>query len=104
MKTLFELTLSFHFERTVPISDLLRQKHVEIALTSETPIPANISVMTSRGLSFFDSSTIHKTPFIIQYEPPGGADWSVLQLQAQNRREGCDSPFEVTMKAIEKSP
>jgi hypothetical protein len=96
----FTLPLSFHYERTLPISDIFRNRNAEIILTSKTPIPLNVSIMTSRGLCFFDSVIICETDYSLPYEQSGGADWSVLQLQAQSPRDSCDSPFEVSMKGI----
>jgi len=100
MSSDFILPLCFHYERALPISDIFRNRNAIIVLTSNTPIPLNVSIMTSRGLSFFDSVILCETDYSLSYEPPVGADWSVLQLQAQSPRDYWASPFEVTMKGI----
>ena len=92
------MDLHFHSERTIPLSDLLRTRS-RIFLTSHTPIKLNVSVMTSRGLTHFDTLTLSKEPYELLFEPPWGRDWSVLQIQADEPREADEEPYTINMRA-----
>jgi hypothetical protein len=93
-------TLSFHSTRTQPLSDLVQGRAAKFLLTSETPIKAHVSVMTSRGLSHFDTVTLGSTPYAVPYEAPWGRDWSALQIQALDPRDCTIEPYEVKLAYI----
>jgi hypothetical protein len=92
------LPLSFHVERTQPLSDLVRKSHADFYLTSEIPIQVYVSVMSSRGLTHFDSVQLTTTPYVVPYEPPLGSDWSVLQIQALTPRKLDEEPYNINLK------
>ncbi len=94
MRLAFPLT--FHGERSQPLSDIIEDA-AEVFLTSKKPIELNVSIMTSRGLTFLEKALICQTPFKIPYEPPWGRDWSVLQLMSPNPANEAEEPFEVLL-------
>lgn len=93
----YTLPLSFHRERTQPLSDLAYKHHANFYLTSDIPLQVNVSVMSSRGLTHFDCVELTKTPYKVPYERPGGADWSVLQIQAIAPRSPRDEPYTINL-------
>jgi hypothetical protein len=99
-----KLALSFHSSRDQPLSDLVNGADACMFLTASTPIQLNVSIMTSRGLSFLDLVTLSSVPYKIPYEPPWGRDWSVLQLAAIKPRPADDSPYEVSLQIERSTP
>ena len=96
------LQLTFHKERSQPLSDLVRNQEAHMYLYSETPIELNVSIMTSRGLTFFDRATLDHNPYMIPYTAPWGRDWSVLQLQTVSEKSQADSPQTVFLRVEQK--
>jgi hypothetical protein len=92
----FTLPLTFHKERTQPLSDIIDDK-ADVFLTSKTPVEVNVSVMTSRGLAFIEKTTISDIPFKVPYEPPWGRDWSVLQLTNLKQLSEMQEPVEILL-------
>ncbi len=97
-----QLTLSFHSSRDQPLSDLVNSAPADMFLRAAEPIKLNISIMTSRGLSFLDTITLTGNLYKIPYQSPWGRDWSVLQLSASEPRSAEESPYEVSL-LIERS-
>ena len=97
MSTTNNLELSFHNERTQPLSDLVKKRVADFYLTSIEPLEVYVSVMTSRGLSHFDRVSLCETPYKVPYEPPLGADWSVLQIQALKQRPYWQAPYNINL-------
>ena len=95
---MYILQLTFHRERTQPLSDLVRKGPAKFYLTSETSIQVYVSVMSSRGLTHFDLVQLTKTPYEVPYEPPLGSDWSVLQIQAVTPLELDETPYSIDLK------
>ena len=93
-----KLALTFHSSRDQPLSDLVNGAPAQMFLTASEPLKLNLSIMTSRGLSFFDTVTLTSDPYTIPYEPPWGRDWSVLQLASHEPRSADDSPYEVCLQ------
>lgn len=98
-----QIQLSFHKERVQPLSDLVGNADAKFYLTSEKPCEVNISIMTSRGLSYFERITLDATMHKVPYDPPWGLDWSVLQLAAVKSPSLDEEPYEVTL-IIESNP
>ena len=92
------LKLFFHHERTQPLSDLARKGPADFYLVCEKPLQANVSVMSSRGLTHFDCVELGRTPYKVPYEPPLGNDWSVLQIQAFVPRKLDEEPYSVNLQ------
>jgi len=92
-----QIQLAFHTERVQPLSDLVGNADAKFYLISEKPCEVNISVMTSRGLSYFERITLDATRHKVPYDPPWGLDWSVLQLAAVKSAPPDDTPYEVTL-------
>ena len=90
-------TLSFHVERSQPLSDLFGNKDGVVFLTSERPLEATVSLMTSRGLAYVETVRLDATPIRIQYDPPWGLDWVVLQIQAKTPLDLAEAPYEVKL-------
>ena len=95
---MYSLLLSFHRDKTQPLSDLVERKQANFYLTSDTPVQVNISVMSSRGLTHFDSVQLTKTPYKVPYAAPWGVDWSVLQIQATEPRALSETPHTVNLQ------
>ena len=92
------MELHFHSERVQPLSDILRNNKARVFLTSKTPAKLHISIMTSRGLAHADTVCMSETPYALEYEPPWGRDWSVLQIQAVEPKTPADEPYTVTLR------
>jgi hypothetical protein len=92
------LELSFHNERTQPLSDLVKKRAADFYLICDTPLEAYVSVMTSRGLSHFDRVTLCGQPYKLPYEQPLGVDWSVLQIQPLKPRSYMHMPYNIKLK------
>ena len=95
MKAVFDL--SFHYERTQPLSDIIGRKEAMLTLTSEREVSIHVSIMTSRGLSYFETIRLNKTPYLIPYNYPAGRDWSVLQIQAVEPLKPFEEPYTVLL-------
>ena len=93
------MDLYFHSERTVPLSDLLRVRSNIYLTSNKAPVKLNVSVMTSRGLTHFETITLSKEPYELLFEPPWGRDWSVLQIQAAERKAADEEPYTIHMRA-----
>jgi hypothetical protein len=100
-KKSFQLNLSYHYERSQPLSDIVGNSEAVVYLTSERPHKVYVSIMTSRGLTFMEQVQVDEKPFKIPYNAPWGRDWSVLQLQASSPRSIQEEPYEVTL-VVEK--
>jgi hypothetical protein len=90
-------TLSFHVERSQPLSDLFGNKEGVVILTSERPLEATVSLMTCRGLAHVETVRLDTTPIRIRYDPPWGLDWVVLQIQATTPLDTAEAPYEVKL-------
>ena len=90
-------TLSFHVERTQPLSDLFGAQEGTFFLTAERPVELTVSLMTSRGLSHVENIRLDSMPVAIAYDPPWGRDWVVLQLQTTTPLSLSEPPYEVKL-------
>jgi hypothetical protein len=94
---MYSLQLSFHKDRMQPLSDLVRKHAAKFHLTSETPLKVRVSIMSSRGLTHFDTVELTSEPYNLPYAAPWGVDWSVLQIEAVNPRELHEEPHSVNL-------
>jgi hypothetical protein len=92
------LQLSFHKDRTQPLSDLVQKHAAKFHLTSEIPLKARVSIMSSRGLTHFDTVELTSEPYNLPYSAPWGIDWSVLQIEAIEPREVYEEPHCVNLQ------
>jgi hypothetical protein len=90
-------TLSFHVERTQPLSDLFGNQDGIVSLTAERPMNVTVSLMTSRGLSAVETVKLDGTPFQLRYDPPWGLDWVVLQIQSLTPLPLSEPPYTVKL-------
>jgi len=90
-------TLSFHVERTQPLSDLFGNVDGILSLVADRPVEVTVSLMTSRGLSLVENVKLDGTPFQLRYDPPWGKDWVVLQILAMSPLSLSEPPYEVKL-------
>lgn len=93
----FYRTLSFHVERTQPLSDLFGAQDGTVFLTSERPVEVTLSLMTSRGLSHVENVVLNAFPTQLYYDPPWGRDWVVMQIQPTLPLSLSEAPYEVKL-------
>lgn len=92
---MIRLPLSFHSERAQPISDIVRNRKVNMYLSSSQNIELSVSIETAQGQVYNQIVNVNATPFQIDYENNNEYTWTVLKLKARKPREPQEEPFTV---------